>query len=152
MKIYSFSSSSNIHKGPLGYIVNEIGESGNIDVETEVILKHYNVAYDDNFSNDIMNEVTKKYNPIVCTEVGQHQMWVAQLFEFNEPRKLITSGGLGTMGFGFPAAIGAQVGEKDNLVLNIAGDGSIQMNIQEIATCVDIIILCFSIPLKKLMI
>ena len=84
-----------------------------------------------------LNEVTKKYNPIVCTEVGQHQMWVAQLFEFNEPRKLITSGGLGTMGFGFPAAIGAQVGEKDNLVLNIAGDGSIQMNIQEIATCVD---------------
>ena len=84
-----------------------------------------------------LNECTKSYNPIVCTEVGQHQMWVAQLFEFNQPRKLITSGGLGTMGFGFPAAIGAQVGEKNNLVINIAGDGSIQMNIQEIATCVD---------------
>lgn len=82
-------------------------------------------------------EYTKKYNPVVCTEVGQHQMWVAQLFKFNEPRKLITSGGLGTMGFGFPAAIGAQVGKKDSIVLNIAGDGSIQMNIQEIATCVD---------------
>ena len=82
-------------------------------------------------------ECTKKYDPIVCTEVGQHQMWVAQLFKFNKPRKLLTSGGLGTMGFGFPAAIGAQVGKKDNVVLNIAGDGSIQMNIQEVATCVD---------------
>ena len=84
-----------------------------------------------------LSELTKAYNPIVCTEVGQHQMWVAQLFEFNQTRKFITSGGLGTMGFGFPAAIGAQVGEKNTLVLNIAGDGSIQMNIQEFATCVD---------------
>lgn len=84
-----------------------------------------------------LHEYTKVYDPIICTEVGQHQMWVAQLFKFNKPRKLITSGGLGTMGFGFPAAMGAQVGEKDALVLNIAGDGSIQMNIQELATCVD---------------
>ncbi len=82
-------------------------------------------------------ELTKKYSPIVCTEVGQHQMWAAQLFQFNEPRKLITSGGLGTMGFGFPAAMGACAGKPEQLVLNIAGDGSIQMNIQELATCVD---------------
>lgn len=82
-------------------------------------------------------ELTKEYNPIVCTEVGQHQMWTAQLFKFNEPRKLVTSGGLGTMGFGFPAAMGACVAKPENLVLNIAGDGSIQMNIQELATCVD---------------
>ena len=82
-------------------------------------------------------EVTKKYNPIVCTEVGQHQMWTAQLFQFNEPRKLITSGGLGAMGFGFPAAMGACAGKPEQLVLNIAGDGSIQMNIQELATCVE---------------
>ncbi|GBF23282.1 acetolactate synthase I/II/III large subunit [Candidatus Gastranaerophilus sp. (ex Termes propinquus)] len=80
---------------------------------------------------------TKDLNPIVCTEVGQHQMWTAQLFKFNEPRKLITSGGLGTMGFGFPAAMGACAGKKDSVVLNIAGDGSIQMNIQELATCMD---------------
>ena len=82
-------------------------------------------------------ECTKEYNPIVATEVGQHQMWTAQLYKFNEPRKLITSGGLGTMGFGFPAAMGAAVAKKDQLVLNIAGDGSIQMNIQELATCVE---------------
>ena len=82
-------------------------------------------------------EATKEYNPIVCTEVGQHQMWTAQLFKFNEPRKFITSGGLGTMGFGFPAAMGACAAKPDTLVLNIAGDGSIQMNIQELATCVD---------------
>jgi len=85
---------------------------------------------------------TKDLCPIVCTEVGQHQMWTAQLFKFNEPRKLITSGGLGTMGFGFPAAMGAYAGirnckGKNNVVLNIAGDGSLQMNIQELATCMD---------------
>ena len=82
-------------------------------------------------------ELTKQHNPIVCTEVGQHQMWTAQLFKFNEPRKLVTSGGLGTMGFGFPAAMGACAAHPEQLVLNIAGDGSIQMNIQEMATCVD---------------
>lgn len=82
-------------------------------------------------------EYTKKDEPIVSTEVGQHQMWTAQNFKFNQPRKLITSGGLGTMGFGFPAAMGACVAEKKDYVLNIAGDGSIQMNIQELMTCVD---------------
>ena len=82
-------------------------------------------------------EYTKKDEPIVATEVGQHQMWTAQNFKFNQPRKLITSGGLGTMGFGFPAAMGAAVAKKGSYVLNIAGDGSIQMNIQELMTCVD---------------
>lgn len=83
-----------------------------------------------------IHEYTKGLNAIITTEVGQHQMWAAQLFKFNEPRKFITSGGLGTMGFGFPAAIGAAVAKKDSVVINIAGDGSIQMNIQELATCV----------------
>ena len=64
-------------------------------------------------------------------------MWCAQMFKFDEPRRFITSGGLGTMGFGFPAAVGAAIADKNALVLNIAGDGSIQMNIQEIATCMD---------------
>lgn len=82
-------------------------------------------------------EFTKKDEPIVATEVGQHQMWTAQNFKFNKPRKLITSGGLGTMGFGFPAAMGAAVAQKSGYILNIAGDGSIQMNIQELMTCVD---------------
>ncbi len=73
---------------------------------------------------------------IICTEVGQHQMWVAQYFKFKRPRSLVTSGGLGTMGFGFPAAIGAQIGNPDKLVIDIAGDGSFQMNIQELGTAV----------------
>ncbi len=82
-------------------------------------------------------EVTKNIDPIIVTEVGQHQMWTAQVYKFNHPRQLITSGGLGTMGFGFPAAIGANVAMKDKVVIDVAGDGSIQMNIQELATCVD---------------
>ncbi len=82
-------------------------------------------------------EYTKDKDPIICTEVGQHQMWTAQLYKFEQPRRFVSSGGLGTMGFGFPAAIGSSVGQKDKIVINIAGDGSIQMNIQELATCVE---------------
>lgn len=73
----------------------------------------------------------------IATEVGQNQMWTAQYYTFTRPRSFITSGGLGTMGFGFPAAIGVQVGCPDELVFDIAGDGSIQMNIQELATAVN---------------
>ncbi|MFN3740407.1 MAG: biosynthetic-type acetolactate synthase large subunit [Thermodesulfovibrionales bacterium] len=73
---------------------------------------------------------------IITTEVGQNQMWAAQFFKFDRPRTFITSGGLGTMGFGFPAAIGAQLAHPNRLVIDIAGDGSIQMNIQELATAV----------------
>ncbi|ORC37203.1 acetolactate synthase, large subunit, biosynthetic type [Marispirochaeta aestuarii] len=73
---------------------------------------------------------------IVSTEVGQNQMWAAQFFPFTRSRSWLTSGGLGTMGYGFPAAIGAQAGNPDQKVLVIAGDGSIQMNIQELATAV----------------
>jgi acetolactate synthase-1/2/3 large subunit len=80
---------------------------------------------------------------IITTEVGQHQMWTAQFFKFNRPRTLLTSGGLGTMGYGFPAAMGAQVAFPDKLVIDIAGDGSIQMNIQELSTAV-----CNKIPVK----
>ncbi len=73
---------------------------------------------------------------IIVTEVGQSQMWAAQFFKYKEPRTFLSSGGLGTMGFGFPAAIGAQIGCPERLVFDIAGDGSIQMNIQELATAV----------------
>ncbi|HWI21140.1 MAG TPA: thiamine pyrophosphate-dependent enzyme, partial [Baekduia sp.] len=72
---------------------------------------------------------------IVSTDIGQHQMWTAQYFNFNRPRRWIQSGGLGTMGFGLPSAMGAKVGMPDETVICIAGDGSIQMNIQELATC-----------------
>ncbi len=73
---------------------------------------------------------------IITTEVGQNQMWATQWYQYDEPRTFISSGGLGTMGFGLPAAIGAKVGRPNKDVINIAGDGSIQMNIQELATCV----------------
>jgi acetolactate synthase I/II/III large subunit len=73
---------------------------------------------------------------IITTEVGQNQMWAAQYYHFDEPNHFISSGGLGTMGFGLPAAIGAQIAFPDKLVVDVAGDGSIQMNIQEMATAV----------------
>ena len=81
-------------------------------------------------------EATKDRETIIATEVGQNQMWTAQYYKFHRPRTLLTSGGLGTMGYGFPASVGAQVGRPDALVIDIAGDGSIQMNIQELATVV----------------
>ncbi len=84
-----------------------------------------------------------KHQAIITTEVGQNQMWTAQFYDFIEPRTWISSGGLGTMGFGFPAALGAQVAHPDRLVIDIAGDGSIQMNIQELATAVQ-----YQLPVK----
>lgn len=84
-----------------------------------------------------------KGEAIISTEVGQNQMWAAQYYKFDKPRTLLTSGGLGTMGYGFPAAIGAQVAFPDKLVFDIAGDGSIQMNIQELSTAVH-----YKLPVK----
>ena len=72
---------------------------------------------------------------MICTEVGQNQMWACQYVHITEPRTWVSSGGLGTMGFGLPAAMGAKLGMPDHLVIDIAGDGSIQMNSQEMATC-----------------
>lgn len=80
-------------------------------------------------------DVTKG-EAIIVTEVGQNQMWAAQYYKYTKPRTFISSGGLGTMGYGLPAAIGAKVGCPDSIVIDIAGDGSIQMNIQELATAV----------------
>jgi acetolactate synthase-1/2/3 large subunit len=87
-------------------------------------------------------ELTKG-QAIITTEVGQNQMWAAQYYNFDQPNHFISSGGLGTMGFGLPAAIGAQIACPDKLVVDIAGDGSIQMNIQEMATAVQ-----FCLPVK----
>ena len=102
------------NKHPLGYVE----ETGIIKPQF-VIQKLY--------------ELTKG-EAIVTTEVGQHQMWAAQFYHFNSPQSLITSGGLGTMGYGFPAAIGAQMASPGRTVIDVAGDGSMQMNIQEFAT------------------
>ena len=84
-----------------------------------------------------------KGDAVIATEVGQNQMWAAQFYRYHHPRTLLTSGGLGTMGYGFPAAIGAQMAHPDRLVIDIAGDGSIQMNSQELATAV-----CYNLPVK----
>jgi acetolactate synthase-1/2/3 large subunit len=80
---------------------------------------------------------------IITTEVGQHQMWTAQFFKFSQPRTFLTSGGLGTMGFGLPAALGAQVAFPSRQVIDISGDGSFQMNSQELATLVQ-----YRLPVK----
>jgi acetolactate synthase-1/2/3 large subunit len=80
-------------------------------------------------------EMTKG-DAIICTEVGQNQMWAAQFYQYTQPRQFLSSGGLGTMGYGFPAAIGAQLAMPHKRVFDIAGDGSIQMNIQELAVAV----------------
>ncbi|MCE5203306.1 MAG: biosynthetic-type acetolactate synthase large subunit [Actinomycetia bacterium] len=81
-----------------------------------------------------IRELTKDTPTVYCTEVGQNQMWACQYLKIKEPRTWVSSGGLGTMGFGLPAAMGAQVGRPEYLVVDIAGDGSIQMNSQELAT------------------
>ncbi|MBJ7441707.1 MAG: acetolactate synthase 3 large subunit [Sphingopyxis sp.] len=79
-------------------------------------------------------DATRGMDPIITTEVGQHQMWAAQHFHFDSPNRWLTSGGLGTMGYGFPAAVGAQIAHPGRLVICIAGEASLQMNIQEMGT------------------
>ena len=104
----------------------------------------YPLSYEDSADSEIkpqfmiqeLMRVTKG-EAIISSDVGQHQMWTAQYYDFPEPRRWINSGGAGTMGFGLPAAMGAQVGRPDELVICVAGDGSLQMNIQELATCAD---------------
>ena len=88
-------------------------------------------------------ELTKDRDVYITTEVGQHQMWAAQFFRFEEPNRWMTSGGLGTMGYGLPAAIGAQMAHPKSLVIDIAGDASILMNIQEMSTAVQ-----YRLPVK----
>ncbi|HXD86754.1 MAG TPA: biosynthetic-type acetolactate synthase large subunit [Urbifossiella sp.] len=96
----------------------------------EAILPQYAIRR----LHEILRERGQLDRTIVTTGVGQHQMWAAQYFRFNKPRKWVTSGGLGTMGFGYPAALGAKVAHPDHLVIDIDGDGSFLMNVQELAT------------------
>jgi len=88
-------------------------------------------------------ELTKNKDTYITTEVGQHQMWAAQHYKFNKPNRWMTSGGLGTMGYGLPAAVGVQVAHPEKLVVDIAGEASILMNIQEMSTAVQ-----YNLPVK----
>ncbi|MCM8766495.1 MAG: biosynthetic-type acetolactate synthase large subunit [Candidatus Omnitrophica bacterium] len=123
--------------------LNEIAEKIDIDEWLKKIkewkekfpLKYERNGFKPQYIIEKISEYTKG-DAIICTEVGQNQMWTAQYYKFKKPRTLITSGGLGTMGYGFPAAIGAKVANPEKIVIDIAGDGSIQMNIQELATAV----------------
>ena len=108
-------------------------------------LKYDNNGLKPQYIIEKLNELTADKDTIITTEVGQHQMWAALFYKFTKPRSLISSGGLGTMGFGFPAAIGAQIAKPDHLVIDIAGDGSIQMNIQELIT-----LKSYNLPVKIL--
>ncbi|MDO5155403.1 MAG: biosynthetic-type acetolactate synthase large subunit [Eubacteriales bacterium] len=107
-------------------------------------IEEMNKKYPSSYATDILTgptAINKIYeltngDAIITTDVGQHQMWAAQMYKYKEPRQLLTSGGLGTMGYGLGACIGAKVGRKDKVVINIAGDGCFRMNMNEIATAV----------------
>ena len=88
-------------------------------------------------------ELTKKQDTFITTEVGQHQMWAAQHYKFNKPNRWMTSGGLGTMGYGLPAAVGVQIAHPDKLVIDIAGEASVLMTMQEMSTAVQ-----YNLPIK----
>jgi len=104
--------------------------------------ERYPLTYEDSTDNEIKPQfmIEALYEAtggeaIICSDVGQHQMWAAQRYPFEKPRRWINSGGLGTMGFGLPAAMGAKVGRPDDQVVALVGDGSFQMNVQEMGTC-----------------
>ncbi len=110
---------------------------------------HYDEQFEGILQQHAIHELwklTHHRDPIITVGVGQHQMWTAQFYPFTEPRQWQSSSGLGTMGFGLPAAMGAQIAFPDRLVIDIDGDGSFQMNIQELATCY-----CEEIPVKVLL-
>jgi acetolactate synthase I/II/III large subunit len=110
---------------------------------------HYNEQFEGILQQHAISTLcqkTRDRETIITVGVGQHQMWVAQFYKFRDPRTWLSSSGLGTMGFGLPAAMGAQVAHPDALVVDIDGDGSFQMNIQELATCY-----CENLPVKVLL-
>ncbi|MBU3958737.1 MAG: acetolactate synthase large subunit, partial [Candidatus Omnitrophica bacterium] len=131
-------------KNVLGQLLEELGQAPDTAdwlKAVEAWKKKHPLSYENKgkikpqYVIEQIYEATKG-EAIITTEVGQNQMWAAQWYKYAFPRTFISSGGLGTMGFGFPAAMGAKVGYPERIVFDIAGDGSIQMNIQELATCV----------------
>jgi len=96
------------------------------------------------FALERLEALTKNHDRYICTEVGQHQMWAAQYMGFEDPNRWMTSGGLGTMGYGLPASVGVQVAHPDALVINVAGEASWLMNMQEMGTAVQ-----YRLPIKQ---
>lgn len=127
-------------KDVLAELNSRIGQQEHTEWLTHIkgYMEKYPLNYADEGLNGpyLMDAVYRltKGEAIITTEVGQHQMWAAQFYKYAKPRRLITSGGLGTMGYGLGAAIGAQVANPDNIVINIAGDGCFRMNMNELAT------------------
>jgi len=105
--------------------------------------KQVNGSIKPQYAIDRLYELTRGRDLYITTEVGQHQMWAAQRFKFEEPNRWMTSGGLGTMGYGLPAAVGVQAAHPGSLVIDIAGEGSVQMTMQEMATAVQ-----YDLPVK----
>jgi acetolactate synthase-1/2/3 large subunit len=144
----------------VGYFLQKLNEA--IDTPCEIAAwvqqcqqwkREYPFHYDQQFQGILqqhaiseLSRLTRDRDTYVAVGVGQHQMWSAQFFRFQEPNRWLSSSGLGTMGFGLPAAMGAQAAHPDALVIDIDGDGSFQMNIQEMATCV-----CENLPVKVLL-
>jgi len=119
----------------IGDVANVLGDLLYYKKNNEVILPQYAIQS--------LFEATRGKDVYITTEVGQHQMWAAQFFGFEEPHRWMTSGGLGTMGYGLPSAVGVQVAHPDSLVIDIAGDASVQMTIQEMSTAVQ-----YELPIK----
>lgn len=122
---------------PWWEFINKIKEVDGLKYQTEEGICHPAQVV------ETICKACKGKNVIISTDVGQHQMFTALYYKFEKPRTFITSGGLGTMGFGFPAAIGAWFGNQDTEVVLITGDGSFQMNIQELSTCLE-----YNVPVK----
>ncbi|GAI43328.1 unnamed protein product, partial [marine sediment metagenome] len=134
--------------GDIKNILKKLNEYVHKKKETEWLKtvedfkRKYPLKYNNNeelkpqYIMEIINKIAKD-NTIIVTSVGQHQMWAALYYQYTEPRTFISSGGLGTMGYGFPAALGAKMGCPEKKVICISGDGSFQMNQQEIATAVN---------------
>ena len=137
----------------LNKVVESPGDITEWTAQCETWRKADPFAYDTKFDGILQQhaihelwKLTRDRDAIIAVGVGQHQMWSAQFYKFREPRTWLSSSGLGTMGFGLPAAMGAQAAHPDRLVIDIDGDGSFQMNIQELATCH-----CENLPVKVLL-